>query len=331
MYDLPQPVYTDVVSLAREAPVDADPSFTLHVDIDGTDPLGVVSGEVAGGPGTVPAPAHFIGRVTRNDSGGVGRALVVESFRFRWPDSGDVVDRLEISISPGAGRPSADVTFVASGGRRYGPFTVTQESTFFRELEVEVDVEQGAVPVEAYATTTHPVRPPGLPAETLTLESAYAKAGIMIRRSPDGSVIDTAAAAGDSRWSSQELHDAMASHWASFANRPQWKMWIFLAGLADDDGLGGIMFDADIQEPGGVDRQGTAIFTLSPTSTPQTAPTPRPTRRRSWPPSGSCSSTSSTRPATPSTWLTRSRRARARPGRPLPGCRWLPLPRRCRG
>ena len=61
----------------------------------------------------------------------------------------------------------------------------------------------------------------------------------------------------------------MESHWSSFANRQQWKMWIFIAGLGPrdeqgNDTLGGIMFDADIDEPGGVDRQGTALFTLNP-------------------------------------------------------------------
>jgi hypothetical protein len=41
-------------------------------------------------------------------------------------------------------------------------------------------------------------------------------------------------------------------------------MWLFLAELANDDSLGGVMFDAEIGEPGGVDRQGTAIFTRCP-------------------------------------------------------------------
>ena len=56
----------------------------------------------------------------------------------------------------------------------------------------------------------------------------------------------------------------MARHWQAYANRPQWKLWIFLANRGDDDGLGGVMFDGDIDEPGGVDRQGTAVFTRCP-------------------------------------------------------------------
>jgi hypothetical protein len=77
-------------------------------------------------------------------------------------------------------------------------------------------------------------------------------------------VIETGAAGANKRWNYSELHDSMQLHWQAFANRPQWKMWIFLAGLADSDSLGGVMFDGEIDEPGGVDRQGTAIFTRSP-------------------------------------------------------------------
>ncbi len=262
MYALPTPVFIDA---AREGTGGAELSFSLHVDIDGPDPLGVVSGELAGRAGAGDSPVHFIGRVSQNNPVGAARTLVVDDFSFAWPDSGHLIDRLELSISTAGGTPSADVTFIAvTSDRRHGPYKVTQESPFFRHVEVEVDVEEGALPAEPYVTTTHPTRPAGVPVESLTLESAFAKAGISITRSASGSVIAGAGAGTDARWSSQELHDAMESHWSSFANRAQWKMWIFLAGLADSDGLGGIMFDADIQEPGGVDRQGTAIFTHSP-------------------------------------------------------------------
>ncbi len=54
-----------------------------------------------------------------------------------------------------------------------------------------------------------------------------------------------------------ELHDAMQTYWSRFADRPQWALWVFFAGLhRDGDGLGGIMFD-DI---GPNHRQGAAIF-----------------------------------------------------------------------
>lgn len=265
MYALDQPVYIDEPATTARAAQTREPAFSLHIDVDGIDPLGVVSGYVASGQLGAPA-AHFIGRVTSDAPAGAARAVVVEDFAFTWHESTDRVDRLELVLASGSGAaPTADVTFVATGsGRRHGPYRATQESPYFREIQVEVDTEDNAVPVEPYLTTTHPVRPASDPPEKLTLESAFAKAGISITRSPNSNVIESSAAGANRRWNERELHDAMESHWSAFANIPQWKMWIFLAGLADDDGLGGIMFDGNIDEPGGVDRQGTALFTLSP-------------------------------------------------------------------
>lgn len=266
MYELDHPVYADAASSARGDRRSEEPAFSLHIDIDGIDPLGVVSGDVVGSVNPGASPSHFIGRVTSDAPAGPGRHLVVEDFSFTWPDSTNVIDRLEITLAtPSGPTPSADVTFVATGpNRRHGPYNLPQESRFFREIEVEFDIEDDAAPVEPYDTATHPVRPGGLPAESLTFEAAFAKAGISITRSASSNVIDSSTAGENQRWNYQELHDAMESHWSRFANVPQWKMWIFLAELADDDGLGGVMFDGDINEPGGVDRQGTALFTRSP-------------------------------------------------------------------
>jgi hypothetical protein len=256
-----------VVAPGRFTPPWAQPRFTLHIDIDPPDYLEVVSGTVARGiSGT---PRHFIGRVTSNTGTLFARTLVVEDFAFLWPDSQwpmGVINRLKIQLtgSFGLGPPVAEVTFFNGRGEPHaGPFTVPRASPYFRDVEVEVDVEDGAVNPEPYNTHTHPDRPAGLADEDLTLEEAFARAGIHIRRSAPNT-ISTAAAGANLRWSYQELHDAMESHWSAFANVPQWKLWIFLAELAESAGLGGVMFDGEIDEPGGVDRQGTALFTLEP-------------------------------------------------------------------
>jgi hypothetical protein len=136
---------------------------------------------------------------------------------------------------------------------------------YFREVEIDVDREVNAIDVEPVSTLLHPDRPADLADENLTLESAFGKAGIRITRSEgSGTVVETSETGINNRWNYSELHDSMQLHWDAFANRPQWKMWLFLAELADSDSLGGAMFDAEINEPGGVDRQGTAIFTRCP-------------------------------------------------------------------
>jgi hypothetical protein len=255
-------------------------AFTLHLDIDGSYPLNVVSGTLvqnlptsAGGS----ERAHFIGGVTSDTVTGGIRKLIVGrprpgspgEFSFRWPGTdgnGDTIDCLEVDLPTSFPlAPSIEVSFIAAGSdHRRGPYVVLQESTYFREVEVEVDLEDDAVEAEPYNTFTHPVRPDDLPEEELTLESAFAKAGIRITRSSSGDVIDTGAAGTNNRWSNQELHDAMEDHWSAFGNRPQWKLWVFLAELHENNGLGGIMFDANLAAPGGVDRQGTALFTKNP-------------------------------------------------------------------
>ncbi|MHC4488721.1 MAG: hypothetical protein ACYSW7_06035 [Planctomycetota bacterium] len=241
-------------------------NFTLHIDIDGTDPLNVVSGTVTRyceiyGSST----SRFIGQVTSNTTSGLEYNLVVENFSFNWPRTSNVLDRLEISFSGFTiGKHVAQVVFIDTArNKRYGPYVAEQESIYFRDVEVEIDREDDAVDVEPYNTHTHPDRPADIPVEDLTIEKAFAKAGIKITRSSESNIISTEEAP-DGTWSYRELHDAMEDHWSAFADKPQWKMWIFLAELAERDGLGGAMFDAGIEELGGVDRQGTAIFTKCP-------------------------------------------------------------------
>ncbi len=243
------------------------PRATIHIDIDGSHPLNVVSGTVARGLYRVDTPPpHFIGQVTSDTRTNGARHLVVENFRFTWPMSSTTIDRLEIELTGAIFQtPVAEVSFIdSSSSHSYGPYSIEQQSTYFREVEIELDREDGAVDAEPYNTHTHPDRPANLREETLTLASAFRKSGIKITHSSEGNTISTAEAGSNSRWNYPELHDAMEAHWSAFDNRPQWKMWLFLAELADSDSLGGVMFDGNIDEPGGVDRQGTALFTKSP-------------------------------------------------------------------
>src|SRR5918998_1613634 len=147
IYPLEEPIYLpDAVTSSDLAEARAGgPVFMLHIDIDGTDPLNVVSGVIAQGLSNVAGgvrPSHFIGRVTSDSLEGAMRHLVVEDFSFQWPDAnGSMIDQLEIKLTAlSSVTPTAEVSFIARGsGHRHGPYTVQQESTYFRELEVEID------------------------------------------------------------------------------------------------------------------------------------------------------------------------------------------------
>lgn len=266
-YRLEEPVYVqDSSEMNISARSTSSLRFTLHVDVDGADPLDVVSGTVAlGSPIPGETEPHFIGRVSSNELVSGGRVLGVTDVRFRWPETADVIVRLTIELSGSPlSVPAAKVFFHAQAGRDYGPYIAAQESMYFREVEMDVDREVNAVDCEPMDTHVHPDRPTDVPQEILTLESAFGKAGIRITRSPGSGTVVNEGSGSDRRWSYSELHDSMELHWEAFANKPQWKMWIFLAELGETDSLGGVMFDGEIDEPGGVDRQGTAIFTRCP-------------------------------------------------------------------
>jgi hypothetical protein len=242
----------------------------LRIDIDRYDPLNVVSGNVSqfSWIPTIISSAHFIGQVTENTATGDGRSLVVEEFTFTWPGTGEIIDRLNINLSPSLpspDTPTAEVTFVTTGGREKGAYSLKRTSKYFHDVEIEVDREDGAIEVEPYNTYTHPNRPASVPDVDLTFDAAYRRAGINITRAAEGTnILESDLAGVDSKWTELELHDAMEDHWTAFVNNPQWKMWVFLAEEAIDRDLAGVMFDGHIDEPGGVDRQGTAVFTQCP-------------------------------------------------------------------
>lgn len=240
-------------------------NIVLHIDVDGAYPLLVVSGTIKT---SGRFQDHFIGRVTNYDPTESLRQIEVSDFNARLPGASAVADQLTIEIAKTGSGLDAQAIFSSSRtGPVLDPIRGSRASPFFRRVEIEVDREEGARAMEPYDTHSHTDRPDDLPRETLTLESAYAKSGIEIVRSGQENVIKSSWAGPDARWSDIELHDAMEAHWSAFANVPQWKMWVFAARLSESYGgitPAGIMFDGDIDEPGGVDRQGTAIFTEDP-------------------------------------------------------------------
>jgi hypothetical protein len=238
-------------------------NVTLHVDIDGTDPLAVVSGTISRQTmytfGTI--SRHFIGQVTsRSGLLFADQTLVVENFEFTWPTTSTVVNRCDIVLS-NIFNPSAEATFVsADGSKTFGPYALNRKSPYFHEVEFEIDTEDDALTVQPYNLHTHPDRPDDLSNITMNIQSAYAKAGIKVNYSSESNVINTVGSGGEGGWTRQELHDAMEDHWSAFENVPQWKMWVFIAETAQN-GYAGWLFDSTYDEPGGVDRQGTAVFT----------------------------------------------------------------------
>lgn len=159
----------------------------------------------------------------------------------------------------------AEVFLDPSGGTRVR-YTCARESSFFRDLVLEVDVctSVNAEPVlPTYDTHGHPDRPSGLPQRALSVVESFREAGVDVTVNPTRTIIDDSAAQF-SRWSVSELHDAMETHFSQIGGGwPKWHMWGLLCGRFDSSSTAGIMFDARATYGGaGVppDRQGFAVF-----------------------------------------------------------------------
>jgi hypothetical protein len=230
----------------------------LRLDVDGRYPQLAASGTIGG---VLVAKVHWIAKLKP-----VGPSRWVGGI---WYKDGAVASfpytKVDITAirSPFANARKAKVTFSGPGiAKRTIVFTFASPS--FRTVNFEFDWAQGKAATTVYDTGSHPNRPASLPAENLTIENVYRRAGCQVTTSPGGA-IPLGKAGADAVWSDLEMHDAMQTYWSKFANKAQWAMWVFFAAMHESgSGLGGIMFD-DI---GPNHRQGTALFVDSFIATP---------------------------------------------------------------
>ena len=117
----------------------------LHIDIDGSNPLNVVSGSVAElrlYP-VIRRPVHFVGQVVKNKTDPDGRTLMVEGLAFTWPGTRETITRLMIKLTPTLPSEStlmAEVTFITAGCRTEGPFILNRSAVGSRDEEATVGV-----------------------------------------------------------------------------------------------------------------------------------------------------------------------------------------------
>ncbi|MFI6868998.1 hypothetical protein [Nocardia sp. NPDC050406] len=158
------------------------------------------------------------------------------------------------------------VTVEFATGTTTASYRCDYRSDAFRETVFELDYAASvnvAPHVPAYDTHGHATRPGDISRRTLTIESAYREAGIGVRIDPERTVIDDSAA-GFTRWSAAELHDAMAAAFSAYGDRwPAWSLWGMQAGTFESPDVGGVMFDAAADFGGAgraPERQGFAVF-----------------------------------------------------------------------
>ncbi|WP_114953227.1 hypothetical protein [Sphingosinicella terrae] len=223
----------------------------VRFDVDGRYPQMTISGTRSG---FLTVAGHWIASVRKTASGSYEGPI--------WYKDGatGAIAHTHVSAKVTGGLFPAsrklEITFTGGGAAAFTR-SYAFESGYHRGVEFEYDRVSNAVAVTSVNTHAHPNRPASLPAENLTIETVFRRAGFDVSVSPGGGVIPIGAAGPDAAWTDQEMHDAMQIHWSRFANKPQWAMWVLFARLhVSGTSLGGIMFD-DI---GPNHRQGTAIF-----------------------------------------------------------------------
>jgi hypothetical protein len=230
----------------------------LRLDVDRYYPQLAASGTIHG---VVLAQIHWIARLKQTGPSSWAGPI--------WFKDGAVTSfpytRVEIKAtrSPLQAQRKATVKFTGAGVP-VRTRTYAFKSLYYRSVKFEFDWAEGEAATVNVDTAAHPNRPASLPAENLTIQKVFQRAGFTVTTDAGGQVPISGAGAG-SAWSDIEMHDAMQAYWSRFGNVPQWALWTFFAGLHESGtGLGGIMFD-DI---GPNDRQGTALFVDSFIATP---------------------------------------------------------------
>lgn len=242
----------------------------LRIDIDRSHPNSLVMDRISGDLFEVISSGASEFTVYRE-------SWIVDSPVVDWQESQAVVtggirnwadDTQNRSISitiPWTSTSVGPAAVEISDDRITESFECEWKSNHFREIELEIDVCKSvnrAPLIPSHNTHDHHDRPEDLPQRELTIEEAYAEAGVAITIRPDHTTIDDSASEFES-WTTAELHDAMVTHFSRFSDRPQWKMWGVMAGSFENPAIGGVMFDAAAKFGGagvGPDRQGFAVF-----------------------------------------------------------------------
>lgn len=222
----------------------------LRVDVDGSRPLGRLSGDyysVVGGTTTYYGSWTVDAvTVTRSPT----KIVIVGTARTTWLSTYTVATVTVGRRSPSQPSAPATITWSTPSGAQGATYVCAFASSAYRTVELEQDYEQGVTPFNSYDTSS---LPSGGPGRLLTVGAAYREAGIQMLDTGAGNVVPTPAGGV---WTDDSLHHAMEAHFSRWADRPQFKAWLLHANAHEfGPDLRGIMFDRK-----GPQRQGCASF-----------------------------------------------------------------------
>lgn len=169
--------------------------------------------------------------------------------RFSWRASAAAV---RVTIPRAAAHAPAKLSHLTANGSVLSTVVCEFDAPSFRRVDLQETCQHGITPFSSYDTASLPCAGP--PRE-LTLESAFAEAGIEFVSDEPPNVIDAPIEGPDGTWSDAELQAAMQRYFSRLDERPQWAIWLLHARAHDNPHLYGLMFDRT-----GLHRQGCAVF-----------------------------------------------------------------------
>jgi len=228
-------------------------NLELRIDIDGIQPMKMVSGDFFSITG---ATTSYFGSF-KSDPALItltATTIIIEAIgKFTWaaayPKIRVTIPRTNI-FQPLA---AATLQFFTTLGTAGTSYCCAFNKRNFSTVILEQDREPNVTMFSSYNTGA---LPSGGSARILTVPDAYNEAGVDMPLSPATDLVPTTEAGTNSKWSNSELHAAMVKHCSIWKELPQWAVWLFHAYQHESGpGLYGIMFDQI-----GKQRQGCAVF-----------------------------------------------------------------------
>jgi len=179
----------------------------------------------------------------------------IEGYPLHTPDIRIAYIRLWLDYEASPLRPLMVLGLARQAGDMMIIIRCVFHSEFFRTVEYELDHTTGIEPFSYYDSSWFPSAGPP---RVLTLESAFAEAGIKLERAGQASEVPGGAPDFPHGWTNDELNNCMREKFSLIKDEPQWKVWMLATTwMRDKPGVYGRMFDFD---NGPYQRQGCALF-----------------------------------------------------------------------
>lgn len=228
----------------------------LRVDVDGTAPLNVISGDFYSNEKKKREylSSFIFQEIKKTETPAKELRLTGEKGKFS--SNAHQFTDIQITIHANSHPIKATVKWTNSSGSE-SKCLCKYASKYFRIVYLEHDYEKGVVSLEPYETTALP-SPPQYRSHPISIIDAFAEAGIeiiVVKEKKDSVPSPRGTPLEGGVWTDSELHAAMLKHFTPYKEKPQCKLWLLSANEYVMSNIYGIMVDRKERK-----RRGCAVF-----------------------------------------------------------------------